>query len=206
MDMNNIVMKLINAQENASLLEQIAYVPIMDLAAVFVHLEDDDSQDFVTEKDLTLSGIDKEQLASIALSNSLKRSPLIMASTDDFLVNFMPDQITGSEEETSDADSKEFCNMIMITNEVMKDGAIALLCHSAMQEVTDYFEDDIYVIPSSVDEILAVSCSMCHAEVLLELVYEFNRSLVEPGKQLSDNIYRINRGSRMISCISKERL
>ena len=96
--------------------------------------------------------------------------------------------------------------MLAITNKNFIKGAANMLYEDIIQEVAELFEDDLFLIPSSVNEILAVRASYGVPEILSMLVPQVNREEVDATERLSDNFYYYDRNVRKISLASECRL
>lgn len=75
-------------------------------------------------------------------------------------------------------------------------GASVLLYPHVIPTVADRLGDDIYIIPSSVHELLILRAGDVEdPQGLIEIIREVNRTEVSPGEILSDSLYAYERGS-----------
>ena len=61
---------------------------------------------------------------------------------------------------------------------------------------------DLYILPSSIHEVIAVSAETGRPEELAQMVSETNRHEVMPGERLSDRVYHYSRNMRMITSVA----
>lgn len=75
-------------------------------------------------------------------------------------------------------------------------GASVLLYPRVIPTVAERLADDIYIIPSSVHELLILRArDVDDPQCLIEMIREVNRTEVSPGEILSDSLYAYRRGS-----------
>jgi len=78
----------------------------------------------------------------------------------------------------------------VVTNRLNQYGACAMLFPEALKGLADKWECDLYILPSSVHEILALPTLKGDADELTGIVKEVNASMVSPEEKLSDTVYR----------------
>ena len=84
-------------------------------------------------------------------------------------------------------------------------GASVLLYPGVLAGISRKLEDDIYIIPSSVHELLILRASdVDDPQGLIDMIREVNRTEVSPGEILSDSLYACLRGTGEIRRITKE--
>lgn len=91
----------------------------------------------------------------------------------------------------------------VLTSEKQTCGAAYLFDDFVMRSIATILDDDLLILPSSVDEVLLVrrnsdegGISVSH---LKEIVEEVNRSCVEPEEFLSDEVYLYEKGTHQLS-------
>lgn len=83
--------------------------------------------------------------------------------------------------------------MYVLTNPALHFGAGLLLNNSVLRNILDTVGEDIYVLPSSVHEIIVIPASMSdNAKELTDMVYSINQSCVRPQDRLSNDVYRVD--------------
>ncbi|MCF0127103.1 MAG: hypothetical protein HUJ70_00965 [Pseudobutyrivibrio sp.] len=89
--------------------------------------------------------------------------------------------------------------MFIITNEARIQGAATMFYEDALSGLADQMGTDLYILPSSVHELIAVSTDMGTPENLAEMVKEVNGTQVALEEQLSDHVYKYDAASKQIT-------
>ena len=89
--------------------------------------------------------------------------------------------------------------MFVITNKARHKGAAALLYEDGLHDLAELYKDDLYILPSSIHETIAVACSTMGPEQLAEMVEEVNATQVDVGDRLSNQVYHYDRTTRKLS-------
>lgn len=79
--------------------------------------------------------------------------------------------------------------MMMVTNKISYLGAIMMTREDILDEYAREMEDDIWIIPSSIHEILLVPKRNSDYSDLVQYISEVNTTVVEPDEILSDTLY-----------------
>lgn len=88
---------------------------------------------------------------------------------------------------------KDEIPMYVLTNTAMNFGAGLILNKSILRHILDTLNEDIYILPSSVHELIVIPSSMADdAQFLTDMVYSINQSQVEPKDRLSNDVYRVD--------------
>lgn len=90
--------------------------------------------------------------------------------------------------------------MMILTNKSVSFGVAMLLNISELKKLADQFDSNLYLLPSSVHEILAI-CSDQNIDVsyLTDMVNEANNKVVKPEDYLSDHVYYFDREKREVT-------
>jgi hypothetical protein len=83
--------------------------------------------------------------------------------------------------------------MYVMTNREKINGAAEILFPENLDKLSAKFDSDIYIIPSSVHEIIAVSAEGKDASELQEMVNEVNMNEVSLEERLSNEVYHYDR-------------
>ena len=82
-------------------------------------------------------------------------------------------------------------------------GACAMLYDDELEKLSKKLNSDLYIIPSSVHEILAVSADEYNAiNHLADMVREVNSSVVDIKDRLSNQIYMYSSDDRCVSVVT----
>lgn len=85
--------------------------------------------------------------------------------------------------------------LYVVSNRRGQGGAAAMLFAETFLELAERLGSDLYILPSSIHEVLLLPVSMGTPEELAGIVKEVNRTLVLPEERLSDRVYRYDRES-----------
>ena len=82
-------------------------------------------------------------------------------------------------------------DMYVISNTTKANGASVIVYSDALQQVAENLGSDLYILPSSIHEVLALPVGNKDVDSLEEMVRCVNQTEVSPTEVLSDNTYRI---------------
>ena len=92
--------------------------------------------------------------------------------------------------------------MYVLTNKKRYYGAACIVYPNVLEEIGDLLQEDYYIIPSSVHEILFLPASKCiDSEALNSIIEDVNRSQVEDEDWLSDHTYLYQREQKRLLSI-----
>ena len=185
--------KLVNAEKNSALLEEVPHRRILDLALVYI----------------CIMGNTGFGNASVMVKNDLI-SLWKKTETDLFeqaLINMprlLPPEIKSLGKVLKDCsfplDDAEPMNAFIVTNSTGLFGAAAICCDGVLDNVSDILGGRFYILPSSIHEVIAVPAGEGHDPGdLLSMVKDVNRRVVERGEVLSDSVYIYSRGEKSLT-------
>lgn len=184
---DRIVLRLINRDSNRKLLEDVPYLPFMDLAIVFhVLIEMDTYGDhlatmLVRNEHMEIWDVAVQDLYLHGIKNSERLLPAQVSGMCMLLNHYL-------EDEESIGDEDEL--MYVLTNQKRAFGAAAILYKDQLKKIGMLLQDSFYILPSSVHEVIVVPArKSVDEERLKEIVFEINHTQVAEDEILSDNIY-----------------
>ena len=89
--------------------------------------------------------------------------------------------------------------MWVISNDRRIDGAVSMLYEDKLHKLAENVESDLYILPSSVHEVIAVSVEMGEPEELAQMVAEVNMDQVDLEDRLSNQVYHYDKDLRRIT-------
>ena len=89
--------------------------------------------------------------------------------------------------------------MWVISNERKIDGAASMLYEDKLHKLAESVGTDLYILPSSVHEVIAVSVEMGEPEELAQMVSEINMDQVDISERLSNQVYHYDKDLRKIT-------
>lgn len=192
----NIFMCLINRSNNQELLSTVPYQEYQDLAVVYRFCC---SQEPVIASGIITKAVQKqlkledEELHALALENTRKLYPPKVISMNEVAREIMGAEAVGLEEEA------EVDSMYVITNSEKYYGAVSVIYDDVLQELAKTVGCDLYLLPSSLHEMIAVPSRFADADALSQMVQDVNRSEVGLDEQLSNNVYHYDKEQHSLS-------
>ena len=182
--------KLIHRGKNEKLLNDIPYVPWMDLAiVVFVLLEVSPygtATVLVRKEHLEIWGLTEAQLFDEAKKNTPILLPYQFCPMRKLLREICPYAVDEGEEEEE--------SLYVLSNKLRSFGAASMLYDGILEKVGQKLGENYYILPSSIHEVIVVPESKSPVKQdLEEMVREINKTQVEEEEVLSDRVYYFSR-------------
>lgn len=198
---DNISYKLINYEKNKELLKSIPHIVYLDLAIVFYCLIDEGTLEtssiLIKNTHMEHWGIDVNELFDIASFNTPKLLESDIKNLSEIVENIMKNK---GADVTFPIEYKDESPMYVLTNKLKLYGACCILYKHLLEEFASSVKTDLYIIPSSIHEVLLVpKREEYDKEYLSELVREVNTTELSPEEVLSDHIYYYSRKDDAIS-------
>lgn len=182
--------KLIHRGKNEKLLNDIPYVPWMDLAiVVFVLLEVSPygtATVLVRKEHLEIWGLTEAQLFDEAKKNTPILLPYQFCPMRKLLREICLYAVDEGEEEEE--------SLYVLSNKLRSFGAASMLYDGILEKVGQKLGENYYILPSSIHEVIVVPESKSPVKQdLEEMVREINETQVEEEEVLSDRVYYFSR-------------
>lgn len=182
--------KLIHRGKNEKLLNDIPYVPWMDLAiVVFVLLEVSPygtATVLVRKEHLEIWGLTEAQLFDEAKKNTPILLPYQFCPMRKLLQEICPYAVDEGEEEEE--------SLYVLSNKLRSFGAASMLYDGILEKMGQKLGENYYILPSSIHEVIVVPESKSPVKQdLEEMVREINETQVEEEEVLSDRVYYFSR-------------
>ena len=204
---DNVFFTLINAEQNKELLKTVPHRKFEDLAIVYRWNLGNDSlgmyTNLVDSRLAKKEGLTENDLYNAARKNTKELLPVLVKNMNEVI-----SEIIFGANELDDKFNKEFREIIMetpnehsmyvITNESKLYGAASILYEEPLHELAEKFGSDLYILPSSVHEVIAVSADMGSPDDLAEMVYEINMEQVDIDDRLSNQVYCYDKDLRTL--------
>lgn len=184
---DRIVFKLISRDENRELLKQVPHDSILDLAICYgVFLPDIHSEKglmVIRNCHLAMWKISKEEIRQRAKENTPVLLKPEFLPIEDIIDEIMEDY--GIEEKVMHSSG-----MYVLTNKEKFYGAACMLYEGMMADIAQKLGGDLYILPSSVHELIIVpqNCGMSKWD-LMDMVKSVNDDEVGPQEILSYMVY-----------------
>lgn len=83
-------------------------------------------------------------------------------------------------------------------NEQGINGAVSMLYEDKLHELSERLDSDLYIMPSSIHETIAISATSMDPEELAMMVQEVNMNEVSLGERLSNQVYHYDKDLRTL--------
>jgi len=202
---HRIVYKLINFEKNQNLLEQIPHIRYLDLAIVFYCLMICDSfgngSILIHNSHCSMWNVNAEALYQDAITNTPNLLGAELKSMEEVITELMEDAPEPVDLQW-EVEGREIA-MYVLSNKTRIHGAACILYENIVRDFADYLHKDIFILPSSVHEVILIPVSgLEKVETLIEMVKEVNETQVEDEEVLSDSIYYFSREENLLRQIS----
>lgn len=98
-----------------------------------------------------------------------------------------------------EADLEEF-PMLIVRTKCKTHGAGIMLCEDVLSEVAEKFQSDLYILPSSIHEIIAIPADFGDGVTKLkDMVNNINQTEIIPEEFLSNSVYFFDRKTKRLS-------
>lgn len=205
---DNIVFQLVNTEQNKELLAGVPHREFQDLSIIYrwvVKMDVEGIQSTIVKNELAESlGLQEEQLFKLAAENTRRILPPVVKDMNEVIRDiFVRD---GMPEKIADMMMSEMLGkmppdklMWVITNDRGINGAASMLYEDKLHTLAEQLEDDIYILPSSINEVIAVPASMSNPDELVQMVEEVNMTQVSLEERLSNQVYHYDKDLRKLS-------
>lgn len=168
---------LVNTENNKELLKTVPHREFLDLSIVYSLLYEKDGRVYgssmLTNPMLSLLEMEEEQLFSMAKTNTEKVLPTVVRS-----------MVEG---------------MVMVTNRPQYRGASALMNDTVLSSLADAIQDDLYIMPASIDKVVIVPVSFTDdVSVLQHMVKVANETCLSLDEFLSNEVYYYSKKERKV--------
>ena len=206
---DSIVLRLVNYDKNRSMLKTCPHKRYLDLAIVFRYMAGRSSigiaSSLIRNEEFALWDVSLEELYQTALFNTMREFPWHMDSLAKVIVDSfkkrMPEEDTEelAEELSILEQTENGVSMFVLSNDTGVYGAACILYDSVLKNFARVQECNIFILPSSVHEVMLVPENTdTEPEFLKNLVEEANRSAVGLVDLLSDHIYYYDRDREQV--------
>ena len=140
----------------------------------------------LSKGDAEILGMTEEEIYAAALANTLRLFPPKLMNLGRYVEMSIGANLPLGEDEVT---------TYILTNQKEVDGAIYFMSPEVVGAIAEALEDDLYILPSSVNEVLLVRASELEDGVdeLKEMVRDANETVVAEKDILSYNVYHYDK-------------
>lgn len=205
---DRICYRLINAKQNQDLLEKIPHVPFLDLAICFFYAYEGDALGsgtiliYHTHRNLWQTNV--AELMKLAQNNTRNLFPWECSPMDELIEELMKQGETSDQPLMAEEEQRFLAAVPMriLSSDQRVYGAACILYPEVLEEISEKAEANLYILPSSVHEVILLPDSGNEdPQALKSMIYEVNRTQLEPEEVLSDNLYYFDRFEKNVRII-----
>ncbi len=196
---DRVVYRLIHYENNRALLEELPHIKFLDMAVVFYcqmnHEALGDATILLKHELCCEWGVQKEELLRRAQENTPLLLPAVLKDMRELLQEWQgrPNE-SGEARKTDPKPDGEYPPVSVLSNKKRLFGAACMLYPGVLRDLARKLGRNIYILPSSVHELLLVTDDTgFDGADLTEMVYTVNRTQLEWEEVLSDSIYYYDR-------------
>lgn len=219
---DRIVYKLINYQMNEELLKGIPHITFLDLAVVFYYYMENEvfgaASILIYDAHIEKWGISRKRFIADAKYNTPRVLGHRLTNMEDIVRDLIRKDLRdrfyrkrnsrGQSEEKEEFPVDEMTDnmmecflegqeenlMYVLTNRSGQNGAACILYPNVLKEFAERIESDLYILPSSVHEVILIKDQGIEdSDVLRNMVKDVNRTQLDLEEVLSDQVYHYSR-------------
>ena len=195
---DKVMFRLVSSDRNRQYLRHRPHRGRLDLEIVYYYQcrigKESMGTISVGDEDLNRWGISEEDIYRDALRNTPILNPPVICPITDLLNSFTdPDEGVdiGLPVYEPDLYGNAPVPLLVLTNESKYCGAACMLYEGLLRDLSDEIRSDLFIIPSSIHEVLLLPDEgEFSEEELSALVCEINAHFINPSEILSDHVYR----------------
>lgn len=193
---SKVIYRLVSQEKNESYLSGLPHLPFLNLAIVFLlvyHLSDEGLESICITNELQKKwNVSIKDLYLLATENTQRLFPPIvdtMAHTIESLFGEFAEDLLKTDEVSP--------HIYIVSNQYRINGASTLLYEGLIQKLADEMQSNLYILPSSIHEILLIPDKNGKSlDRLSRMVKEINDNHVRADEILSDRAFYYNRDEK----------
>lgn len=185
--LENTTCQLVNRENNKELLEIVPHKDVCDLAIVYrcvVETREEGTGSFVIRNDF----MKKYDITVEELDDAAKKNEEFTVRS---IAEVMEEMMGMPAEEMPEMDNE----LWVLTNKRGVNGA-TVMTSEVLSGLAEKLNDDLYILPSSIHEVLAIKAGNKDVDELRQMVSEVNDTQVSKEERLSYNVYKYSREDR----------
>ena len=201
---DKIVMAVVNTAKNRELLSQVPHTEREDLSLIYKVVvgtgADGIGSITIRNEHMEQWGVTVDEIHEMAMKNTREILPVtVQTMTEVMREMFGSDGMPEEMAEMMFSDMPLNQQMFIISNKSKVNVAASMFYEDTLSELADKIGTSLYILPSSVHEVIAVSTDMGTPEALAGMVREVNGGQVAPEEQLSDHVYKFDAKAKIFS-------
>lgn len=199
---DKVVFQLVNTEQNKEMLADMPHREFKDLSVIYRMVVKIDGEGIAStpihhglaEK----LGFTEEQMFKLAAENTKRLLPPVIKSMNDVMRDiFMKDGIEIADMMLGEMPPEQ--QMYVISNNKGINGAVSMLYEDGLHDLAEKLGSDLYIMPSSIHEVIAVSTDLGNPNELAAMVAEINMDQVALDERLSNQVYHYDKDLRKVT-------
>lgn len=201
---DKIVFQLINTAQNKEMLDNMPHREFKDLSVIYrmvVKIDGEGIASTPIHHGLAETlGFTEEQMFKLAAENTKRLLPPVIKSMNDVMRDiFMKDGMPPEIADMMLGEMPPEQQMYVISNNKGINGAVSMLYEDGLHDLSEKLGSDLYIMPSSIHEVIAVSTDMGEPNELAAMVAEINMVQVALDERLSNQVYHYDKDLRKVT-------
>lgn len=201
----NVFPRLVNTKTNEVMLQNTPHREFLDMSIVYYIEQYNDRLDSVeairiTNELMHSENLSEEQLYHNSMKNMIEKEKSLMTPMIKIIMNLQFGVGIIPEEKEITKDDFSGGEFIVLSNEHGINGSRQMLNINTLIKASEIADSDLYILPSSIHEVLLVSVNEINAipSELKDMVRDVNISEVSKEERLTDNAYIFKRDTNTI--------
>lgn len=208
---DKIMFKVIHAASNETLLQTIPHIPILDLAIVFYLFLDRNTTGQMTalihQEHLLMWNVTKEELLNLAKINTPAAFPAEIKNMacvlKEIALEHLGDQYDESMMDLLLQEDEHPMPLYVLSNQIGLNGAVCMLYPDILEQFASQLGSNLIILPSSIHEVLITPDLIeTSYDEFGEMVTYINEREVPLEDQLSNQVYRYDKGNRQLEIMT----
>lgn len=199
---DRVFFQLINTDSNRDLLEMGPHREFHDMSIIYRLLyyksESGIESIRVTNDMMNMWGVDEEKLFELASVNTKEIFKPRIQTMGEVMMGFMGEDIASMDPDMMD-DMFNSNPLWLVSNEMCVNGATMMVYDDVLTDLASRMGDDLYILPSSLHEFLAVPVSQIDPEDLSHMVADINFEHVKEEDRLSNQVFSYDRNAHELN-------
>lgn len=201
----NVLAKIVSLKDNPYLTDKV-YTADDDLGIAYIYYIDVDAGSvgrgscvFSNEMFENLD-ISKDELHKVAIENTEKYDEVILLSMKDVVARMIGANDSDTNLLKDKNQNVEDEKMFILTNRNKTNGAITMLYKDVIRDVADRLNRDIFIIPSSIHEVIVVpkKDELNDRDRLTSMLRDVNSNSIEDNEVLSNDLFEYTRADDVL--------
>lgn len=209
--MDNVFVRLVNSYQNKDLIAESPHQDLLDLSMICrvktYQGKNELGSFLVTNNMLERLKITPDEILGKALQNTQLMFPSVVRSMSGMMI----DMLDSFDQDDPGFLKEQIENGIglglekepyVVTNSMGINGASAMLYTGLLDNLAAFMKDDLYILPSSLHEVLCLPKADNDVNDLTDMVRTVNMECVDLSDRLSNQVYKYDRKKKVLSIVS----